>query len=82
MLCMRTWFSTCSLPDLSPGIPFYRPRGGTRLHGIWARVGFDRGIGAGQLEASVPVWLDRSCYYILGDDGACIPLRESLDIAR
>jgi len=36
---------------LSPGVTFYRPRGDTGLHGIGARVGFDRGMGAGQLKA-------------------------------
>ena len=34
-------------------------------------------MGAGQLEASVPAWLDGSCYGVLGDDDACIPWGES-----
>jgi len=44
------------------GDPFYRLRRGTRLHGLRARIGFDRGMGAGQLEASILAWLDRSYY--------------------
>jgi len=83
MLCMRVQISTCdAISVLSPGVPFYRSRRGTRLHGTGARVGFDKGVGVGQLEASIPAWLDRSCYCVLGDDGVCIPLRESLYIAR
>jgi len=41
---MRALFlawSTC--PILSPGVPFYRPRGGTGLHG--ARTNMDYGMG-------------------------------------
>ena len=41
---------------LSLGVPFYRSRGGTRLHNVGARVGLDRGRGASKLEASVPAW--------------------------
>ena len=38
---------------LSPGVPFYRPREGTGLHGAWDIVGYGRDEGIGQLEASV-----------------------------
>ena len=79
MLCMREWVSiwrTC--PVLSLGVPFYRPRGGTGLHG--GRASVDHGVGkrAGQLETSVPVWFDGSCSSVLGDDDVCVSLREIL----
>ena len=61
------------LPSSRLGAPFYRLRRGTRLHGIGARVGFDRGMGAGKLEASIPAWLEGSCYVVIGEDGACVP---------
>ena len=67
VLCM------VSLVCSSLGTPFYRLRRGTRLHGVGARVGFNRDMSAGQLEASVLTWLDGPCYGVLGDDGACIP---------
>ena len=74
---MRALFlawSTC--PILSPGVPFYRPRGGTRLHGVRAGVHYGVDEDVGQTEASIPAWLDWSCSSVLGDDGACVPSRE------
>jgi len=80
---MRVWVSAyvSSSPCFSLGVPFYRPRGGTRLHGVEARVGFDRGMGTSRLEASVAACLDGSCYGVLGDDGTCVPWAESSYIA-
>jgi len=66
----QQWLSTC--PFLSPGIPFYKPRGGTGLHGTRANVFYGMGEDVGQVEAATPVWLDGSCNYVLGDDGVCV----------
>jgi len=54
MMCVRVYFLCVMSLVLSLSVPFYRLRGGTRSHGVGARVGFDRGMGVGQLEASIP----------------------------
>jgi len=76
---MGAWVSViraCAV--LSPRVPFYRPRGGTRLHRD--RANMDHGVGehAGQLEASVSAWFDGLCSGVLGDDGACVSSHEIL----
>jgi len=73
MLCMQAWvFTLSTCPILSPGIPFYRPRGDIGLYGVRANMDYGMDEDARQTKASILAWLDGSCSSILGDDGACI----------
>lgn len=70
---MRAWFFYVKcLAILTRGVPFYRLRGGIGLHDAWTSVGYGRGKGVSQFEASVSAWLDVSCCSVPNNDGACV----------
>ena len=65
-------FYVMSCVLLSPGAPFYSPRGGLGLQDVGARVGLDRGMALVNSRLLYQRALDWSCCSVLGDDGACI----------
>jgi hypothetical protein len=73
MVYASVMFYVSCCPRFGLGAPFHRSRGGTRLQGVGARVGLDRGMA--RVNLRLPYWrgLDRSCCGVLGDDGRAFP---------